>query len=160
MRIIVVSDIHGRADILKRILMKEQKAEVVFFLGDGENDVNKVKFDFPDKCFYMVRGNCDWGSSLDLTGTVTLEDKKFFYTHGHMHFVKFQDEDIKLTARNCYADIVLFGHTHKAVNYYEDGLYVMNPGSLTNYEPSYGVIELINGGVLTNIVHLSPERRF
>ena len=35
MRIIVVSDIHGRADILKRILMKEQKAEVVFYLGDG-----------------------------------------------------------------------------------------------------------------------------
>ena len=160
MRVLVISDIHGRIDILRRILMKEQKAEAVFFLGDGENDIDKVRFDFPEKCFYKVRGNCDWGSSSDLTGTINLEGYKIFYTHGHMHYVKFGNTDIKETARNCYADIVLYGHTHKVHNEYDNGLYIMNPGSLTNYEPSYGVIELLEKGVLTNIIYLSPEKRW
>ncbi|MBE6730828.1 MAG: metallophosphoesterase [Ruminococcaceae bacterium] len=160
MRVLVISDVHGRIDILRRILMKEQKAEAVFFLGDGENDIDRLRFDFPEKCFYKVRGNCDFGSPSELTGAITLEGYKIFYTHGHMHYVKFGDKDIKETARNCFADIVLYGHTHKVHNEYDNGLYIMNPGSLTNYEPSYGVIELLDKGILTNIVYLSPEKRW
>ena len=160
MRIIVISDIHGQTALLRQILLKEQKAEVVFFLGDGENDINKVKFDFPEKCFFMVRGNCDWGSNLDTISTVTLEDVKFLYSHGHIHSVKFGDSDIKDAARSAFADVLLYGHTHRVVNTYEDGLYIMNPGSLANYEPSYGVIEILKEGILTNIIYVKPERRY
>lgn len=155
MRTIVISDIHGRTDLLRRILMREQKAEAVFFLGDGENDINRVKHEFPEKCFFMVRGNCDWGSNLDLTGTVTLEWAKFFYSHGHMHFVKHGDSDFVAAAFAANANVALYGHTHTPVNRYEDGLYILNPGSLSNYEPSYGVVEIIGDGILTNIVYIN-----
>ena len=158
MRIAVISDSHGKRDNVKRILLKEQKAEAVIFLGDGEQDINMLKYEFPEKCFYMVRGNCDWGSSLELTGTVTLEGKKILYTHGHTHFVKRSDEEIKYAARNAGTDVVLYGHTHIARNDYEDGLYILNPGSASGYEPSYGVVEIIGDGILTNIVYLSPAR--
>ena len=58
-------------------------------------------------------------------------------------------------ARKQGADIDLFGHTHIGFTRYEDGLYLMNPGSLSRAgEHSYGVIDLCDGGVFTNIIHL------
>ena len=40
------------------------------------------------------------------------------------------------------ADILLFGHTHMPLTLYEDGLYIMNPGSCHGYYASYGIIDI------------------
>ena len=51
-------------------------------------------------------------------------------------------------ARNCGADIVLYGHTHIPECYQEkDGLWVMNPGS-AGYGPTAGLLEIENGKVV------------
>ena len=58
-------------------------------------------------------------------------------------------------ARAKNADIALFGHTHRGLTRYEDGLYLMNPGSLTRAgEHSYGIIDITDGGIFTNVIHL------
>ena len=70
MRILVVSDSHGSAYGLRRAIMAQPKAEVVIHLGDGEDDVARVKNLFPEKMFLSVKGNCDLGSQLPPPGNL------------------------------------------------------------------------------------------
>ncbi|MGI6404129.1 MAG: metallophosphoesterase family protein [Oscillospiraceae bacterium] len=48
------------------------------------------------------------------------------------------------------ADICCFGHTHTPLSLYRDGVYLLNPGSLSQPRvgfPSYAVIDLTQAGV-------------
>ncbi|MDE6838114.1 MAG: YfcE family phosphodiesterase [Acutalibacter sp.] len=154
MRILVMSDTHGDAAALRRALLAQPKAEVVIHLGDGQEDLDQVRFSFSDRTFLRVRGNCDWGSSLPTVGEYEAEGARIFYTHGHAYGVKSGDETIISAARERKADILLFGHTHQSREDYEDGLYIMNPGRLSGWEPSYGVIDITPQGIVLNVVRL------
>ncbi len=159
MRILVVSDTHGNADNLRRAILAQPQAEIVIHLGDGEEETNLIKRSFPEKMFLQVRGNCDWGSSLPVKGEYTVEEEsgrrcKIFYTHGHLYNVKSGLYNIVCAAREEKADVLLFGHTHEAMTDYEDGLYLMNPGSLKGWKPSYGILDVTPQGIVTNLMQL------
>lgn len=154
MRILVMSDSHGDYTKVKRAVMTQSDAQVIIHCGDGEQQVDKLRWDFPDRAVYAVRGNCDWNSNLPLEEIITLEGKKIMYTHGHIYRVKFGYNEIKQAARDKGADIVLFGHTHIPLNEYENGLYVINPGSINGYGATYGVIDITPQGIMTNIVEM------
>ena len=57
-------------------------------------------------------------------------------------------------ARERKAQVALFGHTHHALEEYDDGLYLLNPGSLNSWEPSYGTVDITPQGIVTNVVKL------
>lgn len=152
MRILVMSDSHGEPAAVRRVLTEQPQAEAVIFCGDGVKDFWGVKESFPGKAFYMVRGNCDWGSQLELTGTITLEGVKFFYTHGHMYSVKATDYQVISAARDSKAHVLLFGHTHIPRSDYEDGLHILNPGSCSGYKATYGIVDVTKSGIVTNII--------
>lgn len=154
MRILVFSDVHGDFYSLKRALSAQPSAEVVIFCGDGERQFDEIKLLYPQKMFVGVRGNCDLGSMLKPIETITLEGKKIFITHGHLYNAKLSMYNLCCAAREEKADILLFGHTHCAVTDYDDGLYIMNPGSLCGYNATYGYIDITDKGVITNIVKL------
>lgn len=154
MKILVMSDSHGDYAKMRRVVMAHSEAEMIIHCGDGEQQSDKLRWDFPDKAVCAVRGNCDWGSSLPLEEIITVENKKIMYTHGHIYRVKYGYDEIKQAAREKGADIVLFGHTHIPFCEYDDGLYVMNPGSIGGYGATYGVIEITPQGVITNIVEV------
>lgn len=158
MRILVISDTHGHVDALSVTLNAEPRAEVVFHLGDGEEDAYRVKNAYPDKLFLQVRGNNDWGSDAPAAEIFMAMGVRIFYTHGHTYQVKYGETDLLRAARERKADIVLYGHTHTAVNRYEDGLYIMNPGALGGYDSSYGTIEITERGILTNLVSQNRPR--
>lgn len=154
MRILVVSDTHGDAAALRRALLAQPKAEVVIHLGDGQDDLDQVRFSFPGRTYLQVKGNCDWGSSLPATGEFEAEGARIFYTHGHAYGVKSGDYTIISAAREHKADILLFGHTHQPREDYEDGLHIMNPGRLSGWEPTYGVIDITPQGIVLNVIKL------
>lgn len=154
MRILVTSDSHGDYYTFKKAVLAQPKADAVIFLGDGENDADKIKLDFPDKMVIAVRGNCDFCSSKNGYELITACGKTILATHGHLYNVKFGYEEAYAAAREFGADILLFGHTHKAFSTYKDGLYIMNPGSICTPDPSYGWIDITEKGILTNIVKL------
>ena len=154
MRILVTSDTHGDYGSLRRAILAQPSADIVIHLGDGGEDVEKVRFSFPNKTFLQVRGNCDWGSSVPETGEYIAGGRKIFFTHGHMYGVKSGDYTIITEARSRKADIVLFGHTHKPREDYEDGLYIMNPGRLSGWEPTYGIIDVTEQGIVLNVMKL------
>ena len=141
-RIIVVSDTHRDYKSLERlVLMHKKTADLFIHLGDGADEAEMVKAKFPEKTFLQVRGNCDWGCDLPVDAEITLEGKKIFYTHGYTHNVKYGLYNMCCAAREKKADIVLFGHTHQALAEYDDGLYLLNPGSLHGSMGTYGIID-------------------
>lgn len=154
MRILVTSDTHGDSASLRRAVLSQPKADIVIHLGDGGDDVERVRSSFPERTFLQVRGNCDWGSALPQTGEFEAGGKKIFYTHGHMYGVKSGDYTIISEARSRGADILLFGHTHQPREGYEDGLYIMNPGRLSGWEPTYGIIDITEQGIVLNVMKL------
>ena len=154
MRIIVLSDSHGDVSNVNRILLSQSKAEVVLFCGDGEDDIEAAKLNFPEKMFVSVRGNCDWGKKTPITEFFTAEGKKIMITHGHKYNVKFDYSEVIQAARDNGCDILVFGHTHSAFTDYDDGLYIMNPGSAHGYFSSYGIIDITPRGIVTNILNL------
>lgn len=154
MRILVTSDTHRDPGSLRRAIMAQPKAEVVIHLGDGAEDVDSLRFSFPDRTFLQVKGNCDWGSTLPAVGEYEAEGVKIFYTHGHLYGVKSGDYTIVSEARSRKANILLFGHTHQPREDYEDGLYIMNPGRLSGYGPTYGIIDITAQGIVLNVMKL------
>lgn len=156
MRILVISDSHGRRDLVEKCVRQNSAAEVVIHLGDMVHDIENMQFDFPDKMFINVSGNCDWGTDTPATQCVTLAGVNIFLTHGHRQGVKYGLDTLMSTARQNEAQICLYGHTHVPYNKYHNGLYVMNPGSLSeprdSSHASFGLIDIVPQGIVTNIV--------
>ena len=154
MRILVVSDTHGDFYSLKKALENERSAQIIIHCGDSKGELEEIKLCYPDKAFICIRGNCDFGSTLAYEETRVIENKKLFITHGHMYNTKMSLYPVCCKAREEKADIVVFGHTHQALAEYDDGLYILNPGSLGGYNATYAYIDICEQGIVTNIVKL------
>jgi putative phosphoesterase len=156
MRILVFSDTHGDLRTMMNAIKTHSNAEVIIHCGDGERQVEELKMTYPDKKIIAVRGNCDWSSMLPNVEVQTVGGKKIFVTHGHIYNAKLTIYNLVCAAREEKADILLFGHTHCAMTDYDDGLYIMNPGSCHGYGATYGFIDITDKGeIVTNIVKVA-----
>lgn len=162
MKILVMSDSHGRRDLVQKCIQQHPDTEAVLFLGDVLVDIKGMEKIFPEKQFYCVKGNCDFGSDVPAERLITLQGTGILLTHGHAHGVKYGINALVGYARKIGAKIALYGHTHVPYNTYHDGIYVMNPGSLAyprDYsKPSYGLIEITPKGILMNTPDFNPFR--
>jgi putative phosphoesterase len=146
MKILVVSDSHGDRESLLRAVSLEAP-DLILHLGDHYSDCVPVREAFPGIPLRAVRGNCDRpGGEADWDEFVA-EGKRIFMTHGHLYGVKYKLDDIVNNAMLRGADILLFGHTHRAMLDEIDGLYVMNPGSVGASEHTFGTIMLTDGAI-------------
>ena len=153
MRIVAVSDIHGdKKSVYKLIDREKDRADRVIFLGDGGRAEDLLETGFKDKVVY-VRGNCDIGGFADELYLGEECGIRIFAAHGHLYNVKYEINTIIEKAKAHGAGILLFGHTHQPLEKYQDGLYILNPGSLRrDMRPSsYGYIEITPSGILTGI---------
>ena len=158
MRIVVFSDSHNNYFLLRDIVLAQPEAEVFLHLGDGCKEFDYLAANFPLRVMKGLCGNCDWGSAGHTEAVTELGGKRIFYTHGHSYGVKSGLERLKEAARGAKADIALFGHTHVAMTFYEDGICYMNPGSLERPQrgnPSYGVVDITKAGIVTFIVEIA-----
>lgn len=149
MKILVVSDTHGRHDYLKRALAFEQSVDRILHLGDlegGEEEICQLTSCPID----MVKGNMDSLTNLHEEILVQAEGRRILMLHGHHMCLSSGKEKLYRAAADCNADIVLFGHTHQPLLEEYHGITLMNPGSISfprplGKTPSYGVIELNQG---------------
>lgn len=157
MRIIVISDSHGRTGAIDKILSAQPDAKTVFFLGDNTRDIEDFEYLYPDKRFCVVSGNCDYNSFMPTTGVDTVEGVKIFYTHGHTLNVKYTTDYLLKAAKQNDCKIALFGHTHISKILYEDEVYLVNPGSVSrsrNGSTSYAVIDITEKGIMPIIINI------
>ena len=77
MRVLVVSDVHGDLRGLCEAIEQQPTAKVVIFLGDGLRQAEEAADRYPDRAFYMVPGNCDFGSDAIPIRQETFGGKRF-----------------------------------------------------------------------------------
>lgn len=148
MKLLVVSDSHGNCTHLRRAIETE-KPQVVFHLGDGRRDILEVMADWPEIPLYSVPGNCDLRSgNLAPVQQVTLEGVHIMLAHGHTFGVKSGYQNYLNYARRQGAKLLFAGHTHVPCVWEDEGMLLINPGSVGNgSHPSYAVLELSDGRV-------------
>ncbi len=148
MKILLVSDTHGRDEYLEEALEIE-KPDFLCHMGDveGSEDYIRVIAECP---LAMVSGNNDFWTDLNPEVTFELEGFRIFMTHGHYYYASSGTDRLKSAGHRNGADIVLFGHTHRPTLEVEGDIIVANPGSLTyprqeKRRPSYMVLYLERG---------------
>lgn len=145
MKICVCSDSHGKHHLLESIVKKE-RPDAFFFLGDGERDVPSLSF-AGEGLLVAVRGNCDFSSHNPLERIMTLEDKRLLLTHGHLYGVKSGLSGLARRGQEAQADIIVYGHTHRADAQILDGRLFLNPGAVSGTPESYLILHLEAGRV-------------
>lgn len=142
MKLLIVSDTHGKLANLEKAINSQLPIDLLIHLGDGEKEVSDIKKIHPNLKTLQVKGNCDVGSKLNSSLEYTLLGKKLFITHGHDFGVKSSLYPIFTKTKELNADILLFGHTHQPFHIFEQGIFIMNPGSLGAACASYGIINI------------------
>lgn len=161
MTILAISDIHGSLHYLKKALkvFHSEGAELLLILGDelyhgprnplpeGYNpkEVAELLNTYKDRII-AVRGNCD--SEVDqmvldypITSDISQliwEGRRIIASHGHIY-----SED-KLPPMS-HGNIFIYGHTHIPVAHTREGVFILNPGSISlpkgGFDPSYGIFK-------------------
>lgn len=151
LKILVFSDSHrSTANMIQAI--EEQQPDHVIHLGDLSDDARELGYIYPRLPICSVPGNCDGWTTEPAIKRITLGGKVILLSHGHLWHVKSDYETALAQARKAQADILLFGHTHRAYcQQEEDGLWVLNPGSSRK---SYGTIQLEGGQCLCTLTQL------
>ncbi|MNV57709.1 Phosphodiesterase YfcE [compost metagenome] len=162
MKLMFISDIHGSLHWLKLALEKvnEETPDGLVFLGDfmyhgprnplpegyDPQGVAKELNGIKGRITAAVRGNCDAEVDQMLLAFPMMGDyaqlwadgRRIYVTHGHGFSI---DNLPELQP----GDIFIQGHTHVPVADKKEGIYVLNPGSISlpkeNYPNSYAVLE-------------------
>lgn len=145
MKVLIVSDIHGNFECMKKVIENDSSFDKLLILGDilygpktsGYNPEQLALFlnIFKDKII-AVRGNCDYDVSLlEFSADhsfllVPIDNQLFLMTHGQHYFPSHTPDGVDF-------DVFLYGHSHVAkFDKMYDKLY-LNPGSVSN--PRRGV---------------------
>ena len=160
MKLMIISDIHGSYDDLKKVMRiyEEEKMEKLIILGDilyhgprnplpegyQPQKVMKLLNQYKDRII-AVRGNCD--AEVDqmvlefpMRGDYSelyVDGHCFFLTHGHLY----DETHLPMLQKG---DVFMYGHFHKPVLEEENGIVLFNPSSISLPkvgQKSFGVYE-------------------
>lgn len=150
MKILIVSDTHGRHDNLIEVLDKVKPLDMLIHLGDaeGEEDYIEVLAECP---LEIIAGNNDFFCELPREKSLRLGKYQVLLTHGHYYGVNMGTTDIKREAAARNYDIVMFGHTHRPLIDKDKDIIALNPGSISfprqeGRKPSCIVMETAKNG--------------
>ena len=154
MKVLIVSDTHGREQNLAEALEQTGPIDQLIHLGDVEGGAEHIRELAGDAPAAIIAGNHDFFCDLPNERIFTLGGHRIFMTHGHGYFVHSGTLYLKREARKKGADIVMFGHTHKPYMEEDNELLVLNPGSLSlprqeGHRPTYIVMEIADDGQIS-----------
>ena len=134
MRILVISDSHGRNDDI----------------GDVERGDSYIR-EIADCPVVMVAGNNDYYLDLPSEEEVRIGDYKVLVTHGHGYYVNSGVDYLREHALEYGYDVVMYGHTHVPHLEVDGNLTVLNPGSLSyprqaDRRAGYMIMEIDHNG--------------
>lgn len=143
MKLVVVSDNHGKQRPIEEIRQQHRNADAFFHCGDSE-----LPASFLDG-FVSVCGNNDYTMELPESRIVEIDGLRIFITHGHryLYFGRLDMLISKARQENC--QLVLYGHTHVFHAEMIDGIQLVNPGSVSHNRDgtrtSYAIVEYKEG---------------
>jgi len=143
MKLLIASDIHGSAEYCHGLMdaIKRESPSKVLLLGDllyhgprnalpagyAPKEVAAMLNEIKGKLI-SVRGNCDTEVDQMMLDFPVLSDSAMLFVdgltiyaaHGHHEFPKLEE-----------GNVVISGHTHIPVDYVNDGIRYINPGSVS-----------------------------
>ncbi|MFU0826110.1 MAG: Phosphoesterase [Lachnoclostridium sp.] len=151
MKIMIVSDSHGRNYNLEKALNKVKPIDLLIHLGDFEGSEDSIRSLVSCKT-EMVSGNNDFFAGVERDKVIQIGNYTVFLTHGHRYGVNFGTERLKSVAKQYGASIAIFGHTHKPLIDLSGSVWVINPGSISqprqeNRKPSFIIMDLDSNGL-------------
>lgn len=150
MKILIVSDTHRRDHNLQRVMELEGPVERVIHLGDIEETEGAIQRIVACP-LDIVCGNNDYWGDLPKEKEIMIGRYQVLLTHGHYYYVSLDTKLLKSEARARGFQIAMYGHTHRPKIENENGLIVLNPGSLSyprqeGRKPSYIIMKLDEDG--------------
>lgn len=152
MKILVISDTHGRIECAKWLVEKMLSLGVktLIHCGDHIGDATLIEKLYKGITVHAVYGNCDSSFKGTASEVIDVEGVKIYICHGHKYGVKWEEyEELIIDAKAHEAKIAVFGHSHCAYLGKKEGVFLMNPGSLSlprdSKYPSYGIIDIEQG---------------
>lgn len=152
MKILVLSDSHGWLDNAASVLTQlGERMDMVFHLGDFDEDAILLAEQFPQLPFHMVKGNNDFSMDTPSHKLVSAGGRRFLLTHGHRQRVYSGLDSISYWAEEQGADLALFGHTHVPLNDGWGRVHLFNPGSISmprdSRIPTFGILTVEQGRI-------------
>lgn len=157
MKIVVVSDSHGRDDALEYVLNQHPDADAYIHCGDIEAEEGL----FPN--LITVRGNNDLFCNYPDERIVKAGVHRIFVVHSHQFVYSKRSEKMAEAAKERGCDIVCYGHTHIAKDEVVDDIRLINPGSLwrsrDGKEPSYAILYLEDNNIDVEFKFLPQKQK-
>ena len=120
MKIVVVSDNHGKIDDLDKVRMQENNVDIFLHCGDSQ---------LPEQLIYpfsAVHGNCDYFDDYPQFRIVPTPYGNIYIEHGNRMFPMSVE---MLKEKGCI--VYIQGHTHKKKLEKIEDCYFVNPGSIS-----------------------------
>lgn len=156
MKLIVVSDSHGKDDVLENILQMYPDADAFIHCGDIEADPSL----FPQ--FITVKGNNDIFYDYPDYQILAIAEHRIYITHSHQFTYAKRMQQMAAKAKEFDCDIVCYGHTHVAFDGECDGVRIINPGSVWRSRdgrgPSYAIIDIHQDNIEVDFIFL-PQKK-
>jgi len=151
MKILIISDTHGRNHHIKNVLDKVGPIDLLIHLGDMEGGEDFIK-SITSCQIEMISGNNDYFNRLPKEKIIKIGKYTVMLVHGHRYGVNYNTTDLQEAAVRNKADIVMFGHTHVPMIDLSGEVWVINPGSLSlprqqGKIPTFIIMDLDSNGV-------------
>ena len=141
MKILLISDSHGKNDIIDKLYKMYPNMDLYLHAGDSCTDSFSL---FP---FQSVRGNCDYDYNM--------MDRFFTSTpYGNLLMKHVPNMDIE-ELKKLNVKIYIFGHLHERHFYQEEGIYFISPGSTSREKDQYP-----NGYMILDITSEKVQAEF
>lgn len=155
MRILAISDTHGRLNETLGMLSQLGQYDLLIHLGDGITDFQKLR-SYINADIICVKGNCDFAEApakhiLELSGGT-----KILCCHGHTVGVKSSLDTLAAEAATDGCAAALYGHTHIMSDSTASGVRLINPGSVGYPYGKFGAVEITDDGANVSIGIIIP----
>ncbi|MDO5147120.1 MAG: metallophosphoesterase [Eubacteriales bacterium] len=150
MRILVISDSHGRNDDVAGVIRQVGEIDMLIHCGDVERGDDYIR-SLVDCPIYMVSGNNDYNLDLPSKITVQIGDYRVLIVHGHTFYVYRGVQRLRQYALENHIDVVMYGHTHVPFIDIGHEVTILNPGSLSyprqaERKPTFLLMEIDDEG--------------
>ena len=149
-KILICSDTHRVNDNFYRMLEEVPSVDLIIHCGDAEG--TEFEMQAVAGCeMEVVCGNNDFFTVLPKERVLDIKGNKILVTHGHYYSVSAGYERLAEEAASRGCNMAFFGHTHLPYIGEMNGVFLVNPGSLTyprqfGRVPTYVIMEVDEQG--------------
>lgn len=133
MKVLIISDSHGRNDDVAQVMEQVGTFDMMIHLGDVERGDEYIRSiaKCPPEQVHFVSGNNDYNLDLPYEKTIDIEGYRVLLTHGHRFYVNGGISHLREYAVANHYDIAMFGHTHVPYLGKDEDVKIINPGSIS-----------------------------